>query len=109
MALFGSAAAAPASTTTGDTSKDVEVQQSQLPSDSIQDLSFSPGADYLAVASWDKKVYIYEITASGANGKYLFECQGPVLGVGWSKVSFTARTTDAIANAGTGRHPYRSR
>jgi mRNA export factor len=74
MALFGSAAAAPASTTTGDTSKDVEVQQSQLPSDSI----------------WDKKVYIYEITASGANGKYLFECQGPVLGVGWSKVSFTA-------------------
>lgn len=88
MALFGSAAAAPASTTTGDTSKDIEVQQSQLPADSIQDLQFSPTNDFLAVASWDKKVYIYEIGSGGANGKWLFECQGHVLGVGWSKVSY---------------------
>ncbi|KAH6639697.1 Poly(A)+ RNA export protein [Boeremia exigua] len=85
MALFGSTAPAPASTTTGDTSKDVEVQQSQLPTDSIQDLQFSPANDFLAVASWDKKVYIYEVAGNGANGKWLFECQGHVLGLGWSK------------------------
>lgn len=86
MALFGSAAPAAASTTTGDTSKDVEVQQSQLPSDSIQDLQFSPTNDFLAVTSWDKKVYIYEVAGNGANGKWLFECQGHALSVGWSKV-----------------------
>ena len=66
------------------------MQQSQLPSDSIQDLQFSPANDYLAVASWDKKVYIYEITANGPSGKFLFECQGHVLGVGWSKVSYSS-------------------
>jgi mRNA export factor len=85
MALFGSSAPAAASTTTGDTSKDVEVQQSQLPSDSIQDLQFSPTNDFLAVGSWDKKVYIYEVNGSGANGKWFFECPGHVLGLGWSK------------------------
>jgi mRNA export factor len=87
MALFGSSApAASASSTTGDTSKDVEVPAGQLPSDSISDLQFSPTNDLLAVASWDKKVYIYEINNSGAQGKWLFECQGHVLGLGWSKV-----------------------
>jgi mRNA export factor len=99
MALFGSSAPAAASTTTGDTSKDVEVQQSQLPSDSIQDLQFSPTNDFLAVGSWDKKVYIYEVAGNGANGKWLFECPGHVLGVGWSKVRSAprARHTAALA------------
>ncbi|KAL6706110.1 RNA export factor gle2 [Coniothyrium glycines] len=86
MALFGQAsAAATTSTTTGDTSKDVEVQQSQLPGDSISDLQFSPANDFLAVSSWDKKVYIYEVNNNGAQGKWFFECQGHVLGVAWSK------------------------
>ncbi|KAF1921707.1 Poly(A)+ RNA export protein-like protein [Ampelomyces quisqualis] len=86
MALFGSSApAAGASSTTGDTSKDVEVPQGQLPGDSISDLQFSPTNDFLAVGSWDKKVYIYEVGNSGAQGKWLFECQGHVLGLGWSK------------------------
>lgn len=86
MALFGStsAAASSTSTTQGDNKNDIEV--SPVPGDSIQDLQFSPTADFLAVASWDKKVYIYEITASGANGKWMFDCQGYVLGLGWSKV-----------------------
>lgn len=88
MALFGQAAApAAASSTTGDTSKDVEVPAGQVPSDSISDLQFSPANDFLAVGSWDKKVYVYEVGNSGAVGKWMFECQGHVLGVGWSKVS----------------------
>ena len=87
MALFGQASAAAAtSSTTGDTSKDVEVQRDQLPSDSISDLQFSPTNDFLAVGSWDKKVYIYEINQNGAQGKWVFECPGHVLGLGWSKV-----------------------
>ncbi|KAF2035594.1 Poly(A)+ RNA export protein [Setomelanomma holmii] len=85
MALFGSTPAASTSSTTGDTSKDVEVPQGQLPSDSISDLQFSPTNDFLAVGSWDKKVYIYEVNNNGAQGKWLFECQGHVLGLGWSK------------------------
>ena len=85
--LFGSnAAAATTSSTTGDTSKDVEVPQGQLPKDSISDLMFSPAGDYLAVASWDQNVYIYEVNNSGATGKFMFTCKGPVLGVAWSKV-----------------------
>ncbi|CBX92008.1 hypothetical protein IAQ61_000209 [Plenodomus lingam] len=86
MALFGQASAtAASSSTTGDTSKDVEVARDQLPSDSISDLAFSPTADFLAVGSWDKKVYVYEINQQGAQGKWVFECQGYVLGLGWSK------------------------
>lgn len=103
MALFGqSSAAAATSSTTGDTSKDVEVAQGQLPGDSISDLQFSPANDFLAVSSWDKKVYIYEVGNNGPQGKWLFECQGHVLSVGWSKVCFfcmrspSLHRTDAI-------------
>ncbi|CAN9250440.1 unnamed protein product [Alternaria alternata] len=85
MALFGQAAAPAASSTTGDTSKDVEVPAGQVPSDSISDLQFSPTNDFLAVGSWDKKVYIYEVNGNGAQGKWMFECPGHVLGLGWSK------------------------
>ncbi|KAF2204714.1 Poly(A)+ RNA export protein-like protein [Delitschia confertaspora ATCC 74209] len=76
------ASAASAANTVGDTSKDVEV--AELPGDSISDLAFSPTNDHLAVASWDKKVYIYEVGASGAQGKWSFEMGGPVLGCAWS-------------------------
>ncbi|CAH2354520.1 mRNA export factor Gle2p [[Candida] railenensis] len=56
------------------------------PEDSISDLSFSPQQDLLAVASWDKKVRIYEIDSnSGQNqGRALFEHDGPVLSARWS-------------------------
>jgi mRNA export factor len=90
--LFGAGATSAASSTTGDTSKDVEIAQSQLPTDSIQDLSFSPTNDFLAVASWDKTVRIYEVNGSGATGKWMFNCQ-PAQGqpenplcLSWSKV-----------------------
>lgn len=87
--LFGSAASssAAASSALGDISKDVVVRDP--PEDSISDLAFSPVTDHLAVASWDKKVRIYEIDAQGnSQGKALFEHEGPVMSCAWSKVWF---------------------
>lgn len=88
MSLFGSSAAATTATNPaqGDTSKDVAVKDP--PEDSISDIRFSPVAEYLAVASWDKKVRIYEIDQQGqSKGLAFFEHQGPVLNCAWSKVS----------------------
>lgn len=86
--LFGgssAASSAAASNTPGDISKDITL--TQPPEDSISDVSFSPAADYLAVASWDKKVRIYEVQQSGTTeGKALFEHEAPVLSCCWSKV-----------------------
>ncbi|GAB7364870.1 hypothetical protein MBLNU230_g5661t1 [Neophaeotheca triangularis] len=81
----GSAANNTASnTTTGDLSKDEQV--TNPPEDSISDLAFSGQSDHLAVASWDKKVRIYEIDQQGkSKGVALFEHEGPVLGTAWSK------------------------
>lgn len=88
--LFGNvsstAASAGAANTTGDISKDVALNQP--PEDSISDLRFSPISEHLAVASWDKKVRIYEINAQGqSEGKALFEHEAPVLNCCWSPVS----------------------
>lgn len=86
--LFGSNAttgASAANNTTGDISKDVTL--TQPPEDSISDLCFSPQSEHLAIASWDKKVRIYEIGSSGqSEGKAVFEHEGPVLSCCWSKV-----------------------
>ena len=84
--LFGTnAAAASGNNTNGDISKDKVL--TSPPEDGISDLSFSPVAEYLAVASWDKKVRIYEINAQGdSQGKALFEHEQPVLSCCWSKV-----------------------
>lgn len=74
-----------ASAALGDISKDVQV--SSPPEDSISDIQFSPVSDHLAVASWDKKVRIYEIDSQGqSQGKAAFDHQGPVLNCAWSKV-----------------------
>ena len=82
--LFGNSATS-ASNTTGDISKDVAL--SNPPEDGISDLTFSPQSEHLAVASWDKKVRIYEINAQGgSDGKALFEHEAPVLSCCWSKV-----------------------
>jgi mRNA export factor len=83
--LFGtSSAASSANPTQGDLSKDVPL--ANPPEDSISDMSFSPQSDHLAVASWDKKVRIYEIDAQGqSQGKAMFEHEGPVLSCCWSK------------------------
>lgn len=54
------------------------------PEDSISDLSFSPQADFLAVASWDKKIRIYEVTGNGdSNGRAMYEHTEPVLSARW--------------------------
>jgi mRNA export factor len=91
--LFGSAAANPANTL-GDPSKDIQLNQG--PEDSISEISFSPRSEHLAVASWDKKVRIYEVNASGGEGKALFEHEAPVLCCDWSKVG--SPSTEKISN-----------
>lgn len=93
MSLFGSVGTTSATTaqtnTTGDISKDVAL--TAPPEDSISDLSFSPVSEHLAVASWDKKVRIYEINGQGqSEGKALFEHEAPVLNCCWSPVSHKA-------------------
>lgn len=88
--LFGQSSAAAAasaanSSALGDLSKDIAL--TSPPEDSISDISFSPQSDHLAVASWDKKVRIYEIQSNGSSeGKALFEHELPVLSCHWSKV-----------------------
>lgn len=86
--LFGTAAAsANPSNALGDLKNDIALNNP--PEDSVSDLAFSPQADYLAVASWDKKVRIYEINASGGSeGRAMFEHEAPVLSCHWSPVSF---------------------
>ena len=97
MSLFGaqsSAATTAANTAQGDLSKDIAVNSP--PEDSISDIRFSPVAEYLAVASWDKKVRIYEVDQNGnTQGKALFDHEGPVLSCCWSKVGTYSLQTDA--------------
>ncbi|CAD6450736.1 e3fab969-e09e-4237-b40e-258803a5a4cf [Sclerotinia trifoliorum] len=85
--LFGTAATTTstnAANTLGDLSKDIPLNNP--PEDSISDLSFSPVSEHLAVASWDKKVRIYEILSSGqSEGRALFDFEGPVFSCHWSK------------------------
>lgn len=89
MALFsavGSSTATSQTSTTGDISKDVALNSP--PDDSVSDLAFSPVSEHLAVASWDKKVRIYEINDQGqSEGKAFFEHEAPVLNCCWSPVS----------------------
>ena len=84
MALFGGSSQ-QSTPTQGDLSKDVQV--SDPPEDSVSDISFSSAADYLAAASWDNKVRIYEIAGDGkSQGKALFTHEAPVLSCAWSPV-----------------------
>lgn len=86
--LFGNNPTSTASTsnaTMGDISKDIAL--SSPPEDGISDISFSTQSEHLAVASWDKKVRIYEINGQGGSeGKALFEHEQAVLSCCWSKV-----------------------
>ena len=92
MSFFGSVGTASTTAgqtnTTGDISKDIALNSP--PEDSISDLQFSPASEHLAVASWDKKVRIYEINDQGqSEGKALFEHEAPVLSCCWAPVSLT--------------------
>ncbi|KAK0636343.1 WD40-repeat-containing domain protein [Bombardia bombarda] len=89
--LFGSqtsAAATAASNTIGDLKQDVEL--TSPPEDSITALAFNPNPtdpkDLLAVASWDKKVRIYEILPNGqGQGRAVIEHDGPVFSCDFSR------------------------
>jgi mRNA export factor len=61
---------------------DVEVPNA--PSDSISAMAFSPTADYLAVASWDNQVRVYEV-GQAVTGKAAYSHEAPALDVCWSK------------------------
>lgn len=64
-----------------------DVQLANGPDDSISGLAWSPVAKHLAVASWDRKVRIYDITQKrSGEGRALFEFEGPVLSCSWSQV-----------------------
>ena len=83
--LFGSTPAPAGGTNaTGDLSKDVEVRD--LPDDSISSIRFSPQAELLAAASWNKQVRIWEIDGNGQSAaKTFLQHEGPVLDCAWSK------------------------
>jgi hypothetical protein len=87
--IFGSAPSAAASSATatqGSIANDVTLNGAHT--DSIQDLSFSPVSGHLSVASWDNKVYIYEVNEDGSNqGKTMMDLKAPALSTCWSKVS----------------------
>lgn len=94
--LFGSAASTAATNTVGDLKQDVQLNNP--PEDSISDLAFNPNPtdpkDFLAVASWDKKVRIYEIHSNGqGEGKHLYEHDGPVFSVDYFKVRVCVRAS----------------
>lgn len=71
---FSISSAPAATSTTGDISKDIEVK-SEMPTDSISDLSFSPTHDFLAMSSWDRTVTIEEVTGNGVQAKWKFLCK----------------------------------
>jgi WD40 repeat protein len=83
---YGRSTSAPsAAASTVNLTKDVTL--SSPPDDSISDLSWSPFANHLAVASWDSKVRIYDVTQNSAGiGKAVINFEGPVLSCAWSKV-----------------------
>lgn len=87
--IFGTGAANTSTASAlGDLKQDVAL--SDPPTDSISDLAFSPAAntpDFLAVASWDNKVRIYEIAQNGqSQGRHVYEHSQPVLNCDFSKV-----------------------
>jgi WD40 repeat protein len=84
--LFGRSSSAPsASPSTGELANDVTL--TSPPEDSISDLAWSPKTNFLAVASWDSKVRIYDVTQNSAGeGMAVINFDGPVLGCHWSKV-----------------------
>lgn len=86
--LFGGSSSSSATSTVGDLKQDVALNDP--PTDSISDLAFSPAAntpDFLAVASWDNKVRVYEIAQNGqSQGRHVYEHSQPVLNCDFSKV-----------------------
>lgn len=84
---FQSGASLLSTLTTGATGQELvnDITINNGPEDTISDLAFSPQQDILAVASWDKKVRIYDIDPNTGNnqGRALFEHDGPVFSARW--------------------------
>lgn len=56
----------------------------QGPEDTVLDLLWLLKGDYLAVALWDKKVRVYQVTDNGqTQGQAMYEHEGPVLLARW--------------------------
>ncbi|KAK6203284.1 WD40-repeat-containing domain protein [Scheffersomyces amazonensis] len=85
---FLSNTSSAATTSSASTGKELinDITINNGPEDSISDLSFSTKHDLLAVASWDKKVRIYEIDPNSGNnqGRAIFEHEAPVFSARWS-------------------------
>ncbi|ONH66966.1 Nucleoporin GLE2 [Cyberlindnera fabianii] len=85
MSFFGKPAGTANATqgTEADLANDIIVQNP--PEDSISDMAFSPQAEFFSVASWDKKVRIYEVSANGTTeGRAMYEHDAPVLTTRWT-------------------------
>lgn len=68
----------------GDIGKDVPVKD--VPDDSISCIRFSPAGEFLAAASWNGEVRIWEINGNGDSiAKSMLKHEGPVLDCAWSK------------------------
>lgn len=60
----------------------------QGPDDTTQHLAFSPVANHLAVASWDCKVRIYDVSKNKTgDGIAWIEMEKPAMSCAWSLVS----------------------
>jgi len=65
-----------------------DIELADGPSDAVGALAFSPAANHLAVASWDSKLRIYDLTQSHTGqGRALISFDGPVLDCQWLKVT----------------------
>ncbi|KAI9217717.1 WD40-repeat-containing domain protein [Blastocladiella britannica] len=85
---------APASSTTGDNSRDVAIPAP--PEDSISALHWSPASEHLAASSWAGDVRVWGVDGQGnANPVAQFRSDGPVLDCRWNKAG------NAIASAGS--------
>jgi len=83
MSFFGNNSAVVANTAAPEV-KDTEIVDP--PSDSISAMSFSPTADFIAVASWSNEVRVWEVNAQlQSQGKAAYSHEGPVLDVCWNK------------------------
>ncbi|KAF2803077.1 putative nuclear pore complex subunit [Mytilinidion resinicola] len=62
-----------------------EIPENQNPADAISSVKFAPHSNKLLVASWDKHVYLYEITSGIGTLINKFEHRAPVLDVCFGK------------------------
>ncbi|KAI0122220.1 WD40 repeat-like protein [Daldinia grandis] len=55
--------------------------------DTISSVSWSPTANYLAAASWDSKIRVYDVNTNSrtTKGTAVFNAAGPVLSCDWAK------------------------